>query len=1099
MRNFKRFLTLALAVLMVVSVFTFSTSAATFTDVDADNEYLAKAVDLLSYLKITKGTSETTFGTDELVTREQMAAFIYRFMKKGKSDEGGVNTSTFVDLEDPTFFFMISWANSEGIIKGTSDTTFNPKGSITLQDAYTMLVRALGYETEQSLPYPFGYIGVAEDKGVELDEGLSSEVSYTTPLTRGDVAVLLYNAFFAETGVAETIQVEQYIGDEEKGNWVLKTETVYPIFCEKYFDVVEVEYQAVATPNYTLGNKDTTKSFGYDAIHFVQVGTYTGEESVPTEFYWDFADLGLEGKADDYIMSHFNMYVTLDKNDDIEEVLYAEPLMVKKTVDEIGLETLTTNTPASYVDEDPDAAKHLSGKVTLDGEVAYFFNAPYSYATPNYKGATTDAAKYNARNAENLELISLALKSGKDDQYQFTVTANEKVTANEFADLEETCFAELSLGLIDTLTEAYVGALYSADVYDVDGDGIYDYMLYKPYSFAFADTDEKKDFNGTINEDLTLYTNEATVVGAELKDEDAFIAWINADANLIEVVAVVEAFESTVANIDADAGELTLDNGKTVSAKDGWKLVANYLEEVELADSKYVVADVEWTKFDNDLLASTAYDADGIKFWAYEGVVLFQEGVETTVTYDGDLIIVTPNAKQDTFVPGTFVPNSTAKDYIHVWVGGEVKYVPVDAEADVYPQIIDSAELYEGLLATYKVDKDGVYTITPVFGFEDEDGNDLSLAAIEDVDFTDKEDAKLQGYFAAEAGYLKKYTGGRFQLVDENGAKLVDATEDKLPDLLVDANTVIIVRNEYESGSKTKVDFVELTADNLTNSVKQELTNIQLILANNTGKYAATAEKLVVLYAEVTGEKLSIVGEKITKADRIISNYNLIKNTDGDYVLSYKVINPYTGESESYFGTRVEATAKDYSADSYAYGIGDVVELDGGKINDDNADSKISNVSSATEHLYWVLDYFDNDELLIGEIPADGSEPTTTYRVSVEDATVLMIGKQSQSGEGMYRYANGHVVGTMEALADNVFGDATNYKSVCASYFDKNEKLVKAYGKYVKVYLNIDWEDANDATVTNEDGVNGEAAYIVAVANNGEAQKYCDLDNAVKA
>ena len=57
MRNFKRFLTLALAVLMVVSVFTFSTSAATFTDVDADNEYLAKAVDLLSYLKITKGTS----------------------------------------------------------------------------------------------------------------------------------------------------------------------------------------------------------------------------------------------------------------------------------------------------------------------------------------------------------------------------------------------------------------------------------------------------------------------------------------------------------------------------------------------------------------------------------------------------------------------------------------------------------------------------------------------------------------------------------------------------------------------------------------------------------------------------------------------------------------------------------------------------------------------------------------------------------------------------------------------------------------------------------------------------------------------------------
>ena len=91
MRNFKRFLTLALAVLMVASVFTFGASAANFTDVDADNEYLADAVDLLAYVGVTKGTSETTFGTDDLVTREQMAAFIYRLMKKGKSVEGGAN------------------------------------------------------------------------------------------------------------------------------------------------------------------------------------------------------------------------------------------------------------------------------------------------------------------------------------------------------------------------------------------------------------------------------------------------------------------------------------------------------------------------------------------------------------------------------------------------------------------------------------------------------------------------------------------------------------------------------------------------------------------------------------------------------------------------------------------------------------------------------------------------------------------------------------------------------------------------------------------------------------------------------------------------
>ena len=42
MRNFKRFLTLALAMVMLVSAFAMGTSAAKFTDVDEENEnYLA--------------------------------------------------------------------------------------------------------------------------------------------------------------------------------------------------------------------------------------------------------------------------------------------------------------------------------------------------------------------------------------------------------------------------------------------------------------------------------------------------------------------------------------------------------------------------------------------------------------------------------------------------------------------------------------------------------------------------------------------------------------------------------------------------------------------------------------------------------------------------------------------------------------------------------------------------------------------------------------------------------------------------------------------------------------------------------------------------
>ena len=204
MRNFKKFLTLVLAVMMVVSAMSFTTSAATtkFEDVDAENEALVKAVDLLEYMGITKGVSETKFGADELVTREQFALFMYRLMKGGKNAPANAsNTTKFADLEDKTYFYAISWANAQGIINGTSDTTFHPKNGITLQDAYTMVVRALDYEYEEELIYPHGYIDVAEQEGVELDKGLPADVDYETPLTRGQMAIVLYNAFFAETAI----------------------------------------------------------------------------------------------------------------------------------------------------------------------------------------------------------------------------------------------------------------------------------------------------------------------------------------------------------------------------------------------------------------------------------------------------------------------------------------------------------------------------------------------------------------------------------------------------------------------------------------------------------------------------------------------------------------------------------------------------------------------------------------------------------------------------------------------------------------------------------------------------------------------------------
>lgn len=186
----KKAIIMFLVLMLAVPACSVSTSAA-FSDIPSDNEVLGEAARALIEQGITKGISDTEFGANQNVTREQMSAFIYRMANHGESPEGGANMTAFTDLDDPTFYAMISWAADEGIIKGISDTAFNPKGDIILQDCYTMLTRALGYEKDGALSYPDEYIQIAEEIG--LNQNISTDKTYTDTLTRGDVALIIYN------------------------------------------------------------------------------------------------------------------------------------------------------------------------------------------------------------------------------------------------------------------------------------------------------------------------------------------------------------------------------------------------------------------------------------------------------------------------------------------------------------------------------------------------------------------------------------------------------------------------------------------------------------------------------------------------------------------------------------------------------------------------------------------------------------------------------------------------------------------------------------------------------------------------------------------
>ena len=1082
MRNFKKFLTLVLAVLMVVSVFAANVSAAKFTDVDEDNEYLNKAVNLLSYLNVTKGTSETTFGTDELVTREQMAAFIYRLVKKGQSIEGGANTSPFTDLEDPTFFFMISWASSQGIIKGTSATTFEPKGSITLQDAYVMLVRALGYEKEEALPYPFGYIEIAEQKDVELNEGLDSSVGYTTALTRGDVAILLYNTFFAETGVPETTQKERLLGKgTDAATYVLETVTEYPIFCEKYFDVEEIEYQAIATPHYAFGDeKDTTSSLGYDAVYLKAVEKDSNSKA-PEEFYADAKDLAIDGSADNYIMSHFKMYITLDKDDKVDTILYAEPLMVKKTVNNIKLDTLTTNTKASYYGNDAKNAKRLSGKAIVDGSAVYFYNAPYSYAKPSYTTDANDQSRYELRNEKNVKFISRAAIDVDDEEFKYELDADIFDTTYDDSDVYE----DNSEILANKLAQVYAGGLYEATFYDVDGDDLYDYIEYLPYSFAIVDDDDDKTFVDDGFDKETIFTNEAITEGEKFKNEDFIIGYFNQDLNYIKVAYVVAPIKGAVKAISGST--ITLSDGTKVATDEGWKAVANYDAAALLAANGYDVesANDDFTEFKN-LLTASALGAKDAEFYVYNGAVLYTEGVKNNVTLDKNVVILTQDPDETGFYQTGNFDRTTGKRpyYFYAWIDGELKYINVDTDTEstgIWPKVTENnGATYADKIATYEADANGLYTIKLAGNaYEDEDmgANDYIGLAKDTADFDDKDDT-LQALIELDGDYyLVKSMSRRFILATTaEGKNVLDYQ------LVLTADTKVVIKN-YDS-EDDEYEWLEYDYNSLTDTAEAPISNVQFVIQNNVDY--TTRENLVFLFAEATDFDLKTV--KTNKSDRIVKNIEPTLNSDNRIVYSYTVFNPYTGSSETALGS------KDYSSSSAAskFGYGDIVTMaTSGKIDEsknakDNIIRPDDTVSIGgkdyTKGFYWVLDYDPTDDVIIlGNV---GSEEEL-LTVDVSDANVVSIGGQGQSlGDGMIKW------GSIAAVAKSKLGsDDKALLTVKKDYVkpsDKSGKLTTVYAKYQKVY--VEMEEASSKSDYDAD-----AEYVAIILHDGEEEANCDL------
>ncbi len=188
MRNLKKFLALALALVMTLPVLSIAT--AVFTDEEYINSAYEEAVDVLAALGVFQGRDDGSFDPQATITRAEVAAIIYRIATGDVNDEQVEMYSDNNKFDDVTsdqwFAGYVNYCANATYIKGRSDTIFDPDADITGYEVLAMILRVVGYDQNDEWTGPgweikvastANELGVADGiKGTTLGSAVSREV-----------------------------------------------------------------------------------------------------------------------------------------------------------------------------------------------------------------------------------------------------------------------------------------------------------------------------------------------------------------------------------------------------------------------------------------------------------------------------------------------------------------------------------------------------------------------------------------------------------------------------------------------------------------------------------------------------------------------------------------------------------------------------------------------------------------------------------------------------------------------------------------------------------------------------------------------------------
>ena len=110
-----------------------------FTDVPGTEHWSHIGIDFVLKSGLFYGTSTHTFSPEQEMTRAMLVTVLYR-MEGSPSVKGLKNN--FTDVADDTWYTdAVVWANQNGVVNGVTETTFQPKTNITREQVAAILYR----------------------------------------------------------------------------------------------------------------------------------------------------------------------------------------------------------------------------------------------------------------------------------------------------------------------------------------------------------------------------------------------------------------------------------------------------------------------------------------------------------------------------------------------------------------------------------------------------------------------------------------------------------------------------------------------------------------------------------------------------------------------------------------------------------------------------------------------------------------------------------------------------------------------------------------------------------------------------------------------